>query len=133
MRASRGCYPPGEVPVKVRGADNEGSAMQEQDMAIAFGGRGGDQIRLDPVGVDGKGPSVRGRVPNQALGDSHKPSMLLDRQLAMVAMLDKPAQAGPDHLGSHTHLARYSLRSGCWRDGNMKRSACHGRLLHTIS
>jgi hypothetical protein len=37
--------------------------------------------------------------------------MLFDRQVAMIAMLDQPVQAGPDNLGSHTHLARYSLRS----------------------
>ena len=103
----------GKLPVKVRRADDEGSAMQEQNMAIAFEGRGGDQIRPHPVGIDGKGPSVRGRVRNQTLGNSRKPSVLLDRQLAMITMLDQPAQAGPDHLGSHTHLVRYSLRSDC--------------------
>jgi hypothetical protein len=54
---------------------------------------------------------MRGRIRNQSLGDGYEPAMLLDRQLAMIAMLDQPAQAGPDHLGSHTHLARYSLRS----------------------
>ena len=79
-------------------------------MAIAFRSGCGDQIRPDPVGIDSEGPSVWGRVRNETLGDSHKPPVLLDRQLAMIAMLDQPAQAGPDHLGSHTHLARYSLR-----------------------
>src|SRR5260370_17247502 len=111
MRASRGCYAPGEVAVEVRGADDEGSAMEEQDMTIGFGSGGGDQVRLDPIGVDGEGPSVRGRVRNKTLGNSHKPSMLLDRQLAMIAMLDQPAQAGSEHLGSHTHLTLYSPRS----------------------
>ena len=80
-------------------------------MALGYGRGGGDQIRPDPVGIDREGPNVRGRVRNQPLGDSHKPSVLLDRQLAVIAMLDQPAQAGPDHLGSHTHLARVSLRS----------------------
>ena len=107
--------------------------MQEEDIALGYGRGGGDQIRPDPVGIDREGPNVRRRVRNQPLGESHKPSVLLDRQLAVIAMLDQPAQAGLDHLGSHTHLARYSLRSGCWRDGDMERSACDGRLLHTIS
>src|SRR5260370_40439912 len=84
MRASRGCYAPGEVAVEVRGADDEGSAMQEQDMTIAFGSGGGDQVPLDPIGVDGEGPMVRGRGRITTPCNNRKPPMLLDRQLPPI-------------------------------------------------
>src|SRR4029077_3064626 len=113
-RVSRGCDAPSEMSVKVWRADDKGSAMQEQEMPIGFGFGGGDHIRSDPVGIYGLGPSLGRRVWNQALGDGHESPMLLDRQLAMVTAFDQPTQTGPDQLGSHTHLARYSLRSDAY-------------------
>src|SRR5438270_14098303 len=86
-RAGGRCDSPSEMPVKVRRADDEGSAMQEEDMALGYGRRGGYQIRPNPVGIDSEGPNVRRRVRNQPLGEGHKPAVLLDRELAVTAML----------------------------------------------
>ena len=93
--------------------------MQEQHMAVGFGIEGSDHVGSNPVGVDGYGPRMHGRVRHQALGNGRESPMLLDRQLAMIAVLDQPTQTKPHQLGSDAHLTRCSFSVKCQPDGSI--------------